>query len=201
VIEDLLFKRRVVFAADAPEYEPRSTEHDTYCVTTVDESTTRHDHELLEFLTSHTAPYAVGERLARADCTLYLARHRRTADPVGFYWSVAPRTERVWHDSFPVDPGESLVFDAFVDPDHRRNGIYGLLQAAAHNHLFDDRDRETVYTIVEKRNSPSLHANREFGLEPARRNYLVKFLGFNVLSVLKDQYDTRTHVVADKPTL
>lgn len=201
MIEDLLFKRRVVFAAEAPEYERRDTDHETYCVTTLDKSSTRQDVELTEFLTEHTAPHVVGERLARSDCTCYLARHRHTAEPVGFYWSVAPRTDRVWHDSFPIDPGEALVFNAYVDPDHRRNGIYRLLQSEAHNHLFHAEDRTTVYTIVEKRNTPSMQANREFGLEPARRNYLVKFLGFNVLSVLRDQSNTRTHLVARKPTL
>lgn len=201
MIEDLLFKRRVVFTAERDSFDPGVASDETYDVAVADECSALYDHDVTSFLTEHTAPESVGKRMARDDCTCYLARHRATAEPVGFYWSVAPTVERVWHDSFPVDPGEALVFNAYVDPDHRRQGVYRLLQTASHRHLFESEGLDTVYTVVEARNTPSIEANEAFGLEPSRRNYLVKALGVNVLSILREDSATETHLVMDKPTL
>jgi hypothetical protein len=201
VLNDLLWTERVVLAADPEAFEETAGADDRYDVATVDGCTIRHDHDVGEFLADTMQASEVADRADRDDCMLYLARHRETADPVGYNWSLAPEDERVWHDSYPVDPGEALVFDAYVEPEHRERGVYELLQTAAHGRLFESEDCETVYSIVEKEDTPALHANRAVGLRPTARNYLVKFLGVDVLSICRDQYDTRTHLVMGKHSI
>jgi len=187
-VQDLLFKPRTVFRICEDEYERRGTDHDDYAVEVVEGAVDVRDLDpgAGSFLGSRLGRGTLARRLQRPDCTLYLAREDATDDVVGYYCGVVATDEPVWHDSYRVAPGDALVFNAWVDESHRRRGIYGLLQAAAHDHLLSLPDCECVVTIVEDRNTPSMEANSRFGLRPAAKNYLLKAFGINILSIVRD---------------
>lgn len=186
-VEDMFFKKRTLFGIDSDRYREKPVENDEYYVDThsgvVDNSGL--DDSVRKYLYEGIGEETVERRLNREDCTLFLARQTGGSNEVaGYYWSVSPNTGAVWHDSFRVDPGEALVFDGFVDPAHRRSGVYSLLQAASHNYVVTVEEVATAYTIVENRNDPSMAANKKFGLEEKANNYLVKMLSINIFSVV-----------------
>lgn len=192
-IQDVWFKKRTVFEATREAYEHRELDHEEYYVDRYPETQilSDFDDDAKEFLERHTGPQSTANRLKNDDCTLFLARTEEDGSPAGFYWSVVADSEPVWHDSFKLQVGNALVFNAYVAESHRRRGVYRLLQGAAHNHLFVNTGCEAVITIVENQNTASIQANREFGLQPTADNYLLKILSVNVLSVVKNDI-TRT---------
>ena len=202
-IEDLFFKRRTLFGADATAYEQRGVDHDIYNISRYVGSSTRTELDRVElrFLESHIDKKTVEQRLERTNCSLFLARKSECGEPAGFYWSVYTNDTPEWHDSFRVSPGNGLVFNAYVTPTHRRRGVYRLLQAASHDYLFDIAGCEEVFTIVEDRNTASMRANEEFGLQVKGKNYLLKLLSINILSVIVISDERLTYFVLPKGDL
>lgn len=185
-IQDLWFKPRTIFQINRGEYERRAPEHDEYQVDQYDGQRSLSDleGEDSEFLRQHIRGKKLQNRLKKEDCVLFLARNRESGEPVGFYWSIVARSKAVWHDNYQVLPGTALVFNAYVAEEHRRQGIYRLLQGISHDYLFTHTDCEAITTIVENKNTASMKANRQFGLRAEKRNYLLKFLSVNVLSII-----------------
>lgn len=185
-IQDLFFKPRTIFRICRDEYEHREIDNEEYVAEyfSGDTPVTDLDTELKQFLIDKMGSTTVESRLGNEDCTLYVARTADNRQPAGFYWGVIAATSPVWHDSFRIPRESGLVFNAYVKEDHRRKGVYRLLQTASHNNLFSSDVCECVFTIVENRNTASIEANREFGLQAVSRNYLLKFLSVNVFSIV-----------------
>lgn len=202
-IEDLFFKQRTVFQIGRDEYVQKPIENDEYYIKelTGDEIYIDLDKESLQFLNEEIGRTKVSNRLEFENCSLFLAKQRTDDTPVGFYWSVVSRNFSIWHDSFRVPPDCGFVFNAYVTPTHRQNGIYRLLQEATHNHLFSNEMCGVVFTVVEDRNTPSIRANESFGLSPYAKNYLIKFLSINILSVIANENERTVHFVLPKSDL
>lgn len=201
-VEDLFFKRRVVFAIGEDEYDPQREPfgNDRY------EIVAYHGRCGLEdlpdttraFLADHVGLERTARRLERTDCSLHVAIDTTTGDCVGFGWSLLARSRTVWHDNVPVSEGSGLVFHAIVDEDHRRRGLHTRLLQARHDWLF--RECETVYTVVERRNTASMNSVQRFGYRVCARNYLLKLFSINVVSVLAAE-SVSAHLVLTKDGL
>jgi|GEM_PF-2215231 len=118
-------------------------------------------------------------RFGEQEWTLYAVKDALNNKLAGYYFSVAGR---FIHDNFFIDFNKALLCNAFIYPKHRKKGLYKNLIRTAHKHLYQKGFKE-IFTIVEKNNKPSLHANLSAGLEIFSVNYLIKFFGINVLSL------------------
>jgi len=118
-------------------------------------------------------------KLDKQEWTLYVVKDEINNELAGYYFSVAGR---YIHDNFLIDFNEALLCNAYIYPTHRKKGLYKSLIKTAHKHLYQ-KGFSAVFTIVEKNNNPSLNANLSAGLTIHSVNYLVKFLGINVLSL------------------
>ena len=123
-------------------------------------------------------PAVLEEWSKHSDMVLVLAV--LDGDIVGYGWLLIPDTV-LWHDKILVYPDEALLFDAYVKPNYRRQGVYGQLHATRRSIGLDNAER--VITVVESRNNASLSANISFGMKKLSTNYLVKFFGINFLSI------------------
>lgn len=196
-IEDLFFKRRTIFGVNSSEYQLRDPNHNSHEISRYTGVTNANelDDAARQFLHHYINEGTVTRRFQLKNCSLHLARETSSYEPSGFYWSVHAKKSDVWHDSFRVPPGSGLVFNAFVEPSHRRQGVYRLLQSSSHDHLLGEVGCNRVFTIVEDRNEASMRANRKFGLTKKGKNYLIKFLSVNIISVIETPNGRRTHFV------
>lgn len=125
-----------------------------------------------------------------------IAVHKETNSVAGYYWAITASTERLWHDSIPIRPRTSLLFNAVVLPAFRRKGLYRNLIVHAQTFLFEVHGVETVWTIVEDTNLKSLNSNLSCGATIIGNNYLVKFFGRNIWSILRvDGHRKEIHYV------
>lgn len=196
-IFDYFFKSRVVFVAEKKEFEnlkPGSKGKELFKVAIV-----TNGNELSRFSNSDETLSFFQKRLARqTPLTLALVHSRKRL--AGYYWGVVGQSGlTLWHDKYPIHEKEGLVFNAFVFPEFRRQGVYRLLQRELHKHLFFHEDCEKIFTIVEKKNRPSLKANVDFGLREFCKNYLLKLFGKNILSVIKNQEGVQIYYVGHGP--
>lgn len=204
-IENWFFKRRTLFGIGIESYEEQPIDNAEYIVNSysgrIDQ--TQLTGAELKYLYEKIGESRVDNRLKRADCSLFLAREKDAnhGDIAGFYWGVTPEGDVVWHDNFKVEDSEALVFNGFVEPQYRRSGVYSLLQGATHNHVFYEKDVDFVYTIVENRNTASMSANKEFGLEKVASNYLIKLLYINLFSIYTSEKETSVIFVLHKNSL
>ncbi|WP_083898856.1 GNAT family N-acetyltransferase [Natronococcus jeotgali] len=127
-----------------------------------------------------------------------IAVARRDGEIVGTSWLLIPQ-KIVWHDKIAVRPGEALLFDASVDPDYRRQGIYSDLHSARVEKSLSEK-ADVVLTVVESANKASLKANRDLGMKLLSVNHLVKFFGVNFLSVERGGREYTT-VQIDVPSI
>lgn len=114
-------------------------------------------------------------------CTLFL--YTVDQEIAGWYWGIAPKVDRIWHDRVPIDPETVFLFNAFVPEKHRGRGIYRELIIAAVNYYRRNAPDGSISIVVERRNKVSLYINSSMGFKVVRRNFLIKSFGKNVLSV------------------
>lgn len=117
---------------------------------------------------------------------------------VASYWALTPRTKSLWHDSFLIHPHKALLCNAFVNPNYRRLGLYSFLIGATHTYLLNYYKCDSVYTIVEKSNDASLDANKKFGLPIVYRQFLIKFFGVNIFSIIKNDLYKKIQIVINR---
>jgi ribosomal protein S18 acetylase RimI-like enzyme len=181
--EASVLKRRYVFACDRESYSRRNGGAADYSVVVVAPSDSAAPREeIAAQLANHLPPERVRRRLGDPRFTLYLARSLRTGELAGYNWLLKADTVPVWHDCFCLRPGEALIVNAFVLPAHRRRGVYTLLLEETFASLFAGGHR-FGFAIVEARNTPAVRHNRQFGFYVGFRNFLVKALGVNALSL------------------
>ncbi len=138
----------------------------------------------INFLVLHISKEKLQYRLALPNCTVFVALEKDSNQPVGYCWAIKAEKYSIWHDKFCLDPGNGLLFNAYVREEYRGRGIYKILQFAVHDYLFNMNCRQ-VYTIVEGSNTPSLKASQKFGLACVGKNYLIKFLKYNIFSIYR----------------
>ncbi|WP_135829677.1 GNAT family N-acetyltransferase [Halorussus halobius] len=180
--QNKIFKPRTILFTTREKYEKVDLDKEINIITISSKGGLKEvDNRLRKGLRQLSSVENIESRLGTQGCFLYLATDGDIL--IGYYWSIIPQ-EPVSHDSFFISPGEALLFNAYVRPQFRRQGIYTQLLAKAHNHVLINSNAYMSYTIVEDRNKPSLRANNEFGLDKYGKNYLIKLWGRNVLSIV-----------------
>jgi len=200
VFENLFFKKRWVFVLCEDEYSIKEVNDDRYIVKKYSHYENLDTKNLIDDLNSLIKEYnrhkrmrfreltktEIQKRLKKNNCGVHIVEDAENKTIVGFYWYLINKNyDKIWHDKFPLPRGCALVFNAYVHPKHRQKGIYNLLQKSTSNHLLKDERIKKVYVIVEDSNIASLDANKKFEYKIDAENYLVKFFGLNLASIIK----------------
>lgn len=90
------------------------------------------------------------------------------------------RTE--WNDSLPTLPMQARTSSTFVEPEYRGHGIRSII--LWEQYLFCQRRKRVMWSVIEKSNISSIRSTEKSGGVRARTNYLIKFAGRNVFSIL-----------------
>lgn len=170
MLTDHLVKVRYLLAIERDAYAAGQRALDGFSVRLLDAG----HRAACDWISSRIGPERLARRLQDPDCTGFVACSGEGGQPVGFYWALCPGETVRWHDKFPVPPGAALLFNAWVDEKYRGRGVYRMLVAAAHDHVFFTKGCSKAFTIVERRNRASLAANLRFGLHKEAVNTLVK---------------------------
>lgn len=184
IFQRLFFKKRTLFSINKQEYKPRNIIHDNFEVRIYSKPKNL-DAKIRDYLYKNTKRNIIEKRLFDDECVLAIAFIKDNQRPAGYCWAMGSRDSVLYHDSFFIPRGSALVFNAYIEPEHRRKGVYRLFQAGLHDYMFQFSWCETVFTIVENQNPPALDACIKFGLKKYSFNYLVKILGRNVFSIYK----------------
>jgi hypothetical protein len=173
-LEKLFFKKRVVFCtSNEPKKYLISNEYSLQII---------EDSDSFEQYTELYSNSTFQNRLRGKNWILFLVIHNKSEAIAAYYWAVTGEDTGYWHDNFLVPPETALLCNAYVKNNYRQQGLYKFLIYKAHENLFQ-RNFKNVFTVVENSNPNSLKANSSVGLSVCFVNYLIKFLGFNVLSV------------------
>lgn len=142
--------------------------------------------ELFEFLQKNIGKRKLLKRLECPNVLLFIANNVKTGNPAGYYWALFSHGDEFMHDSFIIPRGSALVFNAYVPGDFRKRGVYSILISFCHQYLFLNNQCNSIYTIVEETNFASLGANKKAGLLIQKTNYLIKFFGKNIFSLVRN---------------
>lgn len=193
IINDYVFKTRYVFATDHLPYQEGSEQ--LFNIVIIEKSDTSPQ---IDFLLNYISKEKLHYRLLLPNCTAFIATIKGSEIPVGFCWALKAEEISIWHDKFCLAPGTGLLFNAYVIEKYRGRHIYKILQIAVHKYLFDINCRR-VYTIVESSNLPSLKACFRLGLECVGKNYLIKFLKYNIFSIYRLGKELKIYYVFKNP--
>ncbi len=120
------------------------------------------------------------ERRLDRECTGYF--YVLDGQAAGMIWANHPSCE-TWFDCMPTMPGTARAVGTFVHPDYRGRGIAVALRQFLVNDM-NSRGIRTVWGIAEFANERSQAYNKKVGIERIEVNWLVKFYGWNVLSIV-----------------
>lgn len=87
-----------------------------------------------------------------------------------------------WNDSLPTLPMQARVSSTFVEPEYRGQGIQLII--LGEQYLFCQRRKRAMWSVMEKSNIPMIRSTEKSGAIRVRTNYLIKFAGRNVFSIL-----------------
>jgi GNAT superfamily N-acetyltransferase len=105
-------------------------------------------------------------------------------EPIGAFWILEP-AQSVFYDSIEINKNQLLFCSVYVKPIYRGKGIYNQMHNKAFEYWEKNCQEKEVITIVEKSNVASNRSNQKYGLEILGRNYLIKFMGKNIVSIYK----------------
>ena len=93
--------------------------------------------------------------------------------------------EPLWHDNYLVPLNTALLYGSYVIPEFRGRGFYVNILLYLLNFFKHKKNPEVemIAAIVERRNVASAKSHSVSGFEIMRKNYLLKFLGRNILSI------------------
>lgn len=97
-----------------------------------------------------------------------------------------------WHDCLPINAGEARSTSSWVEEEFRGQGVRGSLFAAQVARCSARGLRFTA--VIERSNQSSIRSSAKSGAVVWQRNYLLKALGRNVLSVTTNP--VRVYVLA-----
>jgi len=103
----------------------------------------------------------------------------------GYSFLHVPKFEE-WNDSLPTRPGEARVSSNFVYPPYRGKGVRAQLLSKQYEYA--ESHSLKLWAVVENRNVSSIRAEIKAGFV-ARKNFLVKVLGRNFLSILTNPFE------------
>ena len=120
------------------------------------------------------------ERRLNSECTGYF--YIIDGQAAGMIWANHPSSE-MWFDSMPTMPGSARAVGTFVHPNYRGRGVaVALRQFLVHD--MNNRGISNVWGVAEFSNKRSQAYNQKAGIERIEVNWLVKFYGRNVLSIV-----------------
>lgn len=90
-------------------------------------------------------------------------------------------TEIEWNDSLPTLAYEARVSNQFVYPEYRGRGVVNTILCAQAQYA--EKENRVLWAVIEKSNLSSMRAGLRAG-RVVRKNYLVKLVGRNVISML-----------------
>ena len=183
-IEKNILKFRKVIAIDADSFAMHDIPHAGVTVDVLSPHIIgeQKKEKIIGFLSKYIGRKRVLSRFERNDWNAHFAE-ANTGELLGYCWTLSPRSAAVWHDKFRINPGEGLLVNALVLPEHRGRGVFQLLMSHALNHLFIHEKCHRVYGIVEQSNKVSLAVLTKLGLRWVMTNILVKFMGRNLMSI------------------
>lgn len=120
----------------------------------------------------------VDNRIGSCSWTLFLYWER---DVLAGYSFLHTPSHEEWNDSLPTFPKEARISSQFVYPEFRGKGIIGRLFLAQKIHA--EQTSKTLWSVIENSNYASMKAASKVGFVK-RKNYLIKFFGRNIISVL-----------------
>lgn len=94
-------------------------------------------------------------------------------------------TEIEWNDSLPTLAYEARVSNQFVYPEYRGRGVVNAILRAQSQ--FAKQESRMLWAVIEKSNFSSMKAGLRAG-RIVRKNYLVKLVGRNVISILTNPF-------------
>ena len=137
----------------------------------------------------------VRHRLKNNDFVFFYLLDKETKKTAASYWAFCPSESKKWFDTFLVKKGDALLCNAYVEKQYRRKGFYSYLIRSSHQWLFEKKNVQRVFTIVEQSNRASDSVNRKYYEEVTFTNHLYKLFSFNLFSVLKNQYSKKIFFV------
>lgn len=102
--------------------------------------------------------------------------------PVGVFWIMIPKNT-ILYDSFVFQKKDLLFCSVFVKSNQRGNRIYNHMHRVAFEFWKKKYSQRRVITIVAKSNIASFKSNARIGLRVRAKNYLVKIVSINILSL------------------
>ncbi|NLM20180.1 MAG: GNAT family N-acetyltransferase [Peptococcaceae bacterium] len=117
--------------------------------------------------------------------------------PIAAFWILEPR-EKVFYDSIEIDRNQLLFCSVYVNPEYRGQGIYNQMHNKAFEYWETNCKEREVITVVEKNNLASNKSNQKYGLKIMGKNYLIKFLGKNLVSVYKTKEKTKIWILINE---
>lgn len=103
---------------------------------------------------------------------------------LGYSFLHIPQSEE-WNDSLPTFPGEARICSNFVYPEFCGRGVRGDIYKKQCQYA-SERGLK-LWSVIEQSNTSSIRAEKKTG-KIRRKNYLVKFIGRNVLSILTEPF-------------
>lgn len=104
--------------------------------------------------------------------------------PAGCLWALCIPRDDFCFGSIVYDTSQILVGGANVRERFRGMGLSGLMLEEVMHYIVKEWPERTAIAIVERTNTSSLRVFQKYGVEIFGMNYLIKFLGKNVLSIL-----------------
>lgn len=118
-------------------------------------------------------------------------------EPIGAFWILEP-AQSVFYDSIEINKNQLLFCSVYVKPIYRGKGIYNQMHNKDFEYWEKNCQEKEVITIVEKSNVASNRSNQKYGLEILGRNYLIKFMGKNIVSIYKTKEENKTWFLINK---
>lgn len=184
VIEKLFFKQRNIYTILQPlsnlNLIHRKSNHKLKTIQNSDEF----HHLIKEYKLNGYSHKTVINRLNTGAYTLFLVVSEESKEVCGWYWSFFSSKTSI-KDALLLEKGDVLLCNAYVHKMYRGQGIYKILIEYASNKSFENNSVKRVVTIVEKSNIASNNSNTAILRRPRFMNELIKFMSFNILSVIR----------------
>lgn len=108
-------------------------------------------------------------------------------DDIVYGYSFLHTPDKVeWLDALPTYADEARECSTFVFPEFRGQGVRSSLLCAQSTYAAGQQRQ--MWAVIESRNKASMHSSLLVGGKVERRNYLIKFFGRNVISVLTNPF-------------
>lgn len=91
-----------------------------------------------------------------------------------------------WNDSLPTYKDEARESSTYVEECARGRGIRGVILISQKRYCLEHGKK--MWCVIEDINESSIKSTKKSGIILTRKNYLVKFLGRNIFSILKNPF-------------